>query len=124
MSTESLIREVKKLGNNSSTGLTENVAGALCYLFGVITGIIFLLIEKNSKFVRYHAMQSILVWIAFFIISTILGFIPILGWIISILLWPAGILLWLYCMFKAYQGSMFELPWIGKIAREQMSRMP
>jgi uncharacterized membrane protein len=43
----------------TSIGLDQNIAGALCYLFGWVTGLVFYLIEKDNSFVRYHAMQSI-----------------------------------------------------------------
>ena len=62
---------VKDLGKTSS-GMQANVAGLLCYLLGVITGIIFILIEKENKFVRFHAMQSIIVFGGLFVINMIL----------------------------------------------------
>jgi uncharacterized membrane protein len=61
----------------SSTGLDENVAGFLCYLFGFITGIVFLVVEKESRFVKFHAMQSTITFLGLFIISMIIGWIPI-----------------------------------------------
>jgi uncharacterized membrane protein len=59
----------------SSTGLDENVAGFLCYLFGFITGIVFLVVEKKSNFVKFHAMQSTITFLSLFIISMIIGWI-------------------------------------------------
>jgi uncharacterized membrane protein len=77
----------------SSTGLDENVAGFLCYLFGFVTGIVFLVVEKESRFVKFHAMQSTITFLGLFIISMIIGWIPIIGllvypiWILSLILW-------------------------------------
>ena len=63
----------------SSTGLDENVAGFLCYLFGFITGIVFLAVEKKSRFVKFHAMQSTITFLSLFVITIIIGWIPIIG---------------------------------------------
>ncbi|RPF52221.1 DUF4870 domain-containing protein [Aquisalibacillus elongatus] len=116
-SEEKVFREEEK----SSTGLNENLAGALCYLAGFVTGIIFLLIEKESKFVRYHAFQSIFVWIGMFILSFGVGLIPIIGWLLSLLIAPVGFILWIYCMFSAYKMKWFKLPFVGNLAEEQIS---
>lgn len=104
-------------------GLAPNIAGALCYLGGFITGIVFLLVEKENRFVRFHAMQSIVVSVALIVVSIILGFIPILGWAVGLLLNLAGIVLWVMLMIKAFQGEEWEVPFVGKIAREQIARM-
>jgi uncharacterized membrane protein len=104
----------------SSTGLDGNVAGALCYALGWVTGVIFLIIEKESKFVRFHAMQSILFGIAFMIIFWIIRLIPFLGWFLWIFVWLAGFVLWIFLMYKAYKGVLFKLPVIGDIAAKQM----
>ncbi|GAB3796599.1 DUF4870 domain-containing protein [Virgibacillus kimchii] len=106
----------------TESGMTPNVSGALCYLFGFITGIIFLFIEKDNKFVRYHAFQSIFLWAGLFIIGFVAGMVPIIGWVISLLLMPVGLILWIYCMVKAYNGSDFQLPMIGKIAKDQVEK--
>lgn len=67
--------------NKSKTalGIDENIEGLLCYVLGFITGILFLVLEKDNKFVRFHAMQSIVTFLAFFVVSMVIGFIPILG---------------------------------------------
>ena len=46
----------------TSTGLEDNIAGLLCYVAGWVSGLIFLLIETENKFVRFHAVQSIIVF--------------------------------------------------------------
>ncbi len=100
----------------TSSGLEPNVAGLLCYLVGWITGLIFFLIEKENEFVRFHALQSILVSVVLIIIGIILGLIPILGWILLIFVYIGSFILWILMMVKAYQGKKVKLPIIGKIA--------
>lgn len=108
---------------NSSTGLQSNVAGMLCYLVGFISGIIFLIIEKEDSFVRFHAMQSTILSGALFLFSLVIGWIPIIGWIISILLSPVSLVLWIVLMVKAYKNELYELPVIGEIARNQINKI-
>ena len=108
---------------SGGTGLAPNIAGALCYLGGFITGIVFLMLEKDNKFVRFHAMQSIVVSVALIVASLVLGFIPILGWAVGLLLNLAGVVLWIMLMVKAFQGEEWEAPFVGKIAREQIAKM-
>lgn len=118
----------------SSGGLAPNVAGALAY-FTIIPAVIFLVVEPYNKdrFIKFHAFQSLffnLAWvvliIAMMIVGVILGFIPIVGWIIGILLWLAiglgGFGLWVFTMYKAYNQEKFMLPVIGKLAEQQASR--
>lgn len=110
--------------------MTNNVAGALCYLFGWITGLIFLVLDpyKNDKTVRFHAFQSI-----FFNLSMIVVYIAFifLGFILSmmhlgLLMLPVSFILgigifglWLFLMFKAYNNDKFKLPIIGDLAEKQ-----
>jgi uncharacterized membrane protein len=102
----------------SSTGLEENVAALLSYVVGWITGLVFFLIEKDSKFVKFHAMQSIITFGGLMIVSIILGIIPIIGWVVSWLLNILMIVLWIILMIKAYQGEKFKLPTIGDLAEK------
>lgn len=104
----------------SSTGLAENVAGLLCYVLGWVSGLVFVLIEQESKFVRFHAIQSIYVFGVLTIANIILGWIPFIGgvlvWLISIL----GFILWIVLMIKAYQGTRYKLPWLGNLAEKRV----
>ncbi|MCL4845810.1 MAG: DUF4870 domain-containing protein [Acidobacteria bacterium] len=104
----------------STTGLDANLAALVCYVLGFVTGIVMLVIEKDSKFVRFHAMQSVMTFLGLFAINIVLGFIPILGWLISLLLLPVTVILWLVLMFKAYQGEKFKLPIVGDMAEQQV----
>jgi uncharacterized membrane protein len=101
----------------TSMGLDANVAALLSYLAGFITGIIFFVLEKENKFVRFHAMQSIIVFGAFFVLQMVMVFT-----IIFIVLIPviniAAVILWVILMIKAYNGEMYKLPVIGDIAEK------
>lgn len=115
----------------SASGLAPNVAGALAYVLGLITGVILLVVEKENRFVRFHAAQSVAVTvllivtsIALSILSTVLVFVPILGWIVAFLLSVglaiATFVLWILLMWRAYQGREWELPFAAGIARKIM----
>jgi len=125
---------VEHVSSTTSTGLAPNVSGALAYLLGPITGIVFLLLEKESRYVRFHAGQSIGVWVGFLIfsivltvISGVLGAIPVLGWIfglvfllISLGLTLVGLALWLFLMYKGYSGEEWEFPFVGAQVRSML----
>jgi len=102
----------------SSTGMQPNVAALLSYLVGFITGIIFYVIEKESKFVRFHAMQSIVTFGSLFVLGFVLTVIPIIGWMLLPVLSIVNIILWIILMIKAYQGEKFKLPIAGDIAEK------
>jgi uncharacterized membrane protein len=107
-------------GNNkTTTGIQPNLAGLLCYVLGWITGIVFLLLEKENRFVRFHAVQSIFVFGALNIIGIIFGWIPIIRWIIPPIVGVVAFILWILLMYQAYQGKMYKLPWVGNIAEKQ-----
>ena len=121
----------------SSTGLDENVASLLSYVFGWLSGLIFFLIEKDSRLVRFHAMQSILLNVLIAIIAIVLWIVTvvlvfagaalgdalgaILG-LLSTLIWlvfSLGLLIaWVMCLVKAFQSQYFKLPVIGNFAEK------
>ena len=103
----------------SSTGLSPNVGALLAYLVGFVSGLVFFLIEKESKFVKFHAMQSIALSGGLFVLGLVLGFIPIVN-LLVILLNLLGVALWIVCMVKAYQGEWFKLPVVGDLAARQV----
>ena len=107
-------------------GLTDNVAGMLAYVT-IIPAIIFLVLEpyNRSRFIRFHAFQSIFFYVAWVVLCVALSFIgaiPFLGWTM-LLLWPliglGGLILWVLMLMKAYSGQMWKLPAIGDIAEKQ-----
>lgn len=103
----------------TSSGLPRNMAAVLCYVGIWVTGLIFLLLEKEDKFVRFHAMQSLVVFGAL----TVLTMVPIVGWFLSPFIMLAGFILWLVCIVKAYQGEEFKLPIVGDFAAKQLKKM-
>ena len=103
----------------TGSGLQENIAGLLCYVLGWVTGIIFLILDKENKFVRFHAWQSIIVFGAYTVLTIILNWIPVIGWIFSMLLGIAAFVLWILLILKAYQGQLYKLPIAGDIAENQ-----
>jgi uncharacterized membrane protein len=106
---------------NSATGLGKNTEAALSYVLGPISGVAFLVISKD-KFVRFHAMQSIVFSIAGFILNMILGFTIILALVLPIL-WIVEFVLWLVLIYKAWQGELYELPVIGKFANQFLGKI-
>ena len=109
-------------------GLDRNMASALCYLLGLITGIVFLVLEpyNRDKTIRFHAFQSIFLNLAIFVCAfalTIVAYMPFLGllftFVLGFLLPLACIALWIILMFKAYNGERLVLPIIGPLAEKQ-----
>lgn len=111
---------------NKGTGLPQNTAAALTYLLGFVTGILFLLIEKQNKFVRFHAMQSTVLFGGYFVLNWVLWFIPVVDVIWGLLSIPLGLLLfvlWIYLMYQAYQGVEYKLPVVGDFAAQQLKKV-
>lgn len=106
--------------NKSSTGLPENIAGLLCYAVGWVTGIIFIFIEKESRFVRFHAIQSTVVFVALFVANLIVDIIPFIGGVISALIGILAFVIWIFMMYKAYQGEMYKLPVAGDFTETKL----
>jgi uncharacterized membrane protein len=114
----------------TQTGLDENVAGALAYVLGFVTGIVFLVLESDNRFVRFHAAQSIVISViaiginvALGVLATILSFVPRIGFVFGGILGLLGtlvslafLLLWLFLMYKAYSHERYELPVVGGLA--------
>lgn len=121
----------------TAMNLEENVASMLCYIGAFITGILFFLLEKKNKTVRFHALQSTLTFLPLMILTNIIWWIgkPSVGWgygyagysyspgipallWVSYGLWALTGLLWLILIIKAYQGEKFKLPIVGDIAEK------
>ena len=116
--------------NKSIFGLTENLAATLAYLVIFFSGVVVLILERENKFVRFHALQSTLFFLFYAIFSTVVGFvlnIPFLGAVLGILVNPImGILgfvmviMWLFLMFKAFSGTTFKIPILGDVVWRQI----
>ena len=103
----------------TSTGLNENVAGLLCYVLGWISGVVFIMIEPENKFVRFHAIQSIVTFGVLNVVGFILNWIPVIGGFVSWAISVLGFILWIVLMVKAYQGTKYKLPWAGDFAEKR-----
>jgi uncharacterized membrane protein len=105
----------------TASGLDENVAAALSYSLGWLTGLGFLLTEPDNRFVRFHAMQSTIIFGALSLLCILLQVIPILGILLVLfLVIPVSAILWLILLFKAYQGERFKFPIAGDIADQKI----
>jgi uncharacterized membrane protein/RNA polymerase subunit RPABC4/transcription elongation factor Spt4 len=121
---------------NTELDFEENVAGALAYILGILSGIYFYVTEEENEFVRFHAMQSIafslVAFVGVWIINTVVfslilspralatggfGIFRILS-LFSTLLWLAVIGSWAFLMFKAYNNEMYKLPVLGDFAEQ------
>jgi uncharacterized membrane protein len=111
----------------SSTGLEPNVAAALAYLAWWITGVLFFIIERDSAYVRFHAMQSMLalgalwalgvsLWVAGFVLVFLTGGGLGLMTALANLVWLVGVIAWVVCLVKAYSGERWKLPLAGDLA--------
>ena len=107
-------------------GMTDNVASALCYALGLITGIVFLALApyNQNKLIRFHAFQSIFMHVAVLILF--IGVFPVIGmmlgsffYFLSPLFGLGSLLLWAFMMWKAYSNEKVKLPVIGDLAEKQ-----
>jgi len=136
---------VKTAGKSpeTSTGLAPNIAGLLCYIGLWISGIVFLVIEKKSKFVKFHAWQSIMTFgilsVAQIVISgissaiiaaTSSAFLPIFAFgliavagVLSTIIWVLTTILWIILMIQAWNGKMWKLPGVGNWAEKQANKV-
>lgn len=104
----------------TSTGIKANVEGLLCYAFGWVSGLVFYLLEKENKFVRFHAFQSMVVFGTFTVAVMLLPVIPVLGWALMPLVYVFQIGLWVFLMLKTYQGETVKLPVAGEVAEKNI----
>jgi uncharacterized membrane protein len=105
----------------TSVGLDSNVAAALTYAMGWVTGVVFLVAERDNRFVRFHAMQSAITFGALCVAWMISLSVPFFGLIFAVfIIPPVSVVLWLVLMFKAYQGEQFKLPIAGDIAEQRI----
>lgn len=104
-----------------AAGLKKTTSGALAYVLGPVTGVIFLIIDKDP-FVRFHAMQSIVVFVTLFVLQWVLG-ITIILFPLSALIGIISFVLWLILIYKAWQGEEYEVPVLGKIAKNLLKKV-
>jgi len=118
----------------SSTGMSANVAGLLCYVAGWITGIVFVVLEKKSKFVKFHAWQSIMVFGVLTVVQIILSILNAIAistfsfglWqfahVLGVIVWVITAGLWIALVILAAQGKMWKVPGAGNWAEKQANK--
>ena len=110
---------------STSAGMTDNVAGALSYLLGFVTGILFLVLEpyNRNRAVRFHAFQSIFLSVGIIILHFVVSSLSVMSLaltlLLSMLLSLASLVIWLFMMWKTYQGEKVVLPVVGPLAEKQ-----
>jgi uncharacterized membrane protein len=118
---------------STSTGLPSNVAAAIACI-PLIGGIIFYILEKHDSFVRFYAMQSIILggaWLLFYVVAMVVSLIfhgvPVIAgaleffWgLIATLIYIAFLVVWIIATVKAFTGVRWEIPYIGPMARKQL----
>lgn len=122
---------------DTSSGIPAPIAAGLAVLFTIVGGIVFLVLERQNRFVRFYAMQGVLLGatafvagLCFAVLHIIFGFIPFFGWIVLLIAWVASIVFWLgwvivylVAAVKAFTGVEWEIPYIGPMARRQMDQI-
>ncbi len=103
------------------TGLPKNTAAALSYVLGPVSGVVFFLLEKDP-YVRFHAMQSILTFGGLFVLQWVMVMTVILAPLSGLLI-IVGFVLWLMLIYKAWQGTEWEVPVVGKYARKFLKKV-
>jgi uncharacterized membrane protein len=123
--------EEGKSAGESSTGMSANVAGLLCYVAGWITGIVFVVLEKKSAFVRFHAWQSIMTFGVLTVVQIILAMISGMAFatlafglwrfvnVLGVLVWVIVVGLWIALVVTAAMGKMWKVPLAGDWAEKQ-----
>ncbi|MFH1269495.1 MAG: DUF4870 domain-containing protein, partial [Candidatus Omnitrophota bacterium] len=107
----------KELGK-TSIGMKANVAAALSYLLGFVSGIIIYLLEKENKFVRFHAMQSIVTFGLLWLVSVLVWVLPFVGTMLAPLIYMLEVALWITLIIAAYQGKYLKLPIAADVAEK------
>ncbi|MEY7851196.1 DUF4870 domain-containing protein [Natrarchaeobius sp. A-rgal3] len=142
MATENVTAVESSASNETSLGPDGNVVAMIAYLFAPVCGVLVYALEEDNGFARYHAAQSIVfgllviavyatLWTISFVISVVVGEVPIIGPLLTILVgvidaiimlmvWLAAFLIWLYIVAKAYQGEAVSLPLVTSIAEKHL----
>lgn len=128
------IEDTVKPEGESSTGMSANVAGLLCYVAVWITGIVFVVLEKKSTFVKFHAWQSIMAFGALTVVQIILSIISGIAFstfafglwrfmnVLGVLVWVIAVGLWIALIITAGTGKMWKVPLVGDWAEKQAKK--
>jgi len=102
--------------------INEPLLGLFCYLFFFVSGIIFFIIGRENKFIRFHAMQSSMFFGGLYVIIIATQFFPYF-WLLGTLLSFTGFVLWIVLMWKALQGEMYKMPYFGDLVQRQLAKL-
>ncbi len=108
--------------NTTKLGIPVDIEAGLCYVLGWLSGIVFFLIERDNKYIQFHAAQSAVVFLGLLILQIVLGFIPIIG-IITILITPFTLVLWIFLMYKAFTGVKYRVPFVADFVDKNLLKM-
>jgi uncharacterized membrane protein len=100
----------------SSLNIKENTAALLCYLLGWVSGLVIYLLESKSRFVRYHAIQSMVTFGTISVVVFVFRRVPLIGWIVTGAAGAAGFVAWVVGILRAYQGQIVKFPVAGNVA--------
>lgn len=111
----------------TSTDPNRNIVAALSYLLGFVTGIVILLVESDDKYIRFHAMQSTIVFLGLFLLNIFIGilfsqirFLGVVSNILGTLITIFALIIWVVSMIKAYRGKVFKWPIVGNLAESKV----
>jgi uncharacterized membrane protein len=104
----------------TSTGFDQNFAAALTYVFGAVTGIVFLLIEKENRFVRFHALQSTIAFLIVMVLDVLVRNAPLAARFMHWVFVVAVLVLWIFLMARAFRGEAYKLPYVGEWAEREL----
>lgn len=118
-------------GAQTSLGMSQNVAAAVSYIFGTVVGAVFFFIEKQNRFVRFHAVQSFILCTSLIVINIIFNILSSAGGILALsfgclsgIVGIAAFVAWLICIINAAQNKYFKLPVIGDYAEKFVDKNP
>ena len=101
--------------------LDPKLAGALAYVLGPVSGVIFLVVEKEDSFVRFHAMQSVVTFVGIAIAHLVVRNLPVLSWILVVPFFIGTVVLWAWLIAKAFMGERYKLPYVADLAERLLS---
>lgn len=108
----------------TNTNRDRNIVAAICYVpvFSIVISLIIFFVEKDDRFIRFHALQAFLFSLIYYLVVFFFGDLPFLGGLISGLIFVLALIVWIYGMMSSYRGQIFKLPLIGKLSERRVSR--
>jgi uncharacterized membrane protein len=119
---------VVKTASGTILGIDQGAEALLAVALLWVTGAVFLIIERENEYVRFHAFQSVILFLGLTVVGTVATAIPLVGWLIALAVAPVTVVLWILLMMKAYEGGAtgerFKIPIIGDIAESNLKSLP